>query len=95
MNEKKFKNIKGITLIALIVTIIVLIILAGVAISMLTNDNGILNRAQEASVLNEIAGYKEKVIMAQMSLKTKITSKMVSEKGYKATRNKNWDVFKL
>ena len=45
--EKSKKN-GGITLIALVVTIIVLIILAGVSISMLTGQNGILTRAAEA-----------------------------------------------
>lgn len=43
------KNNKGITLIALVVTIIVLLILAGVSITMLSGQNGILNRASEAS----------------------------------------------
>ena len=45
-NSKKQE--KGITLIALIVTIIVLLILAGISISMLTGQNGILNRASQA-----------------------------------------------
>ena len=40
---------KGITLIALVITIIVLLILAGVSIAMLTGDNGIITRANEAS----------------------------------------------
>ena len=39
---------QGITLIALVVTIIVLLILAGISISMLTGQNGILNRASQA-----------------------------------------------
>ena len=43
-----FKKNKGITLIALVVTIIVLLILAGISISMLTGQNGILKRAAEA-----------------------------------------------
>ena len=43
-----FTNKKGITLIALVVTIIVLLILAGISIMMLTGQNGILIRAQEA-----------------------------------------------
>ena len=34
---------KGITLIALVITIIILLILAGVSISMLAGNNGILN----------------------------------------------------
>jgi len=45
---KRNANNKGITLIALVVTIIVLLILAGVSISMLAGQNGILNRVAEA-----------------------------------------------
>ena len=45
------KNNKGITLIALVVTIIVLLILAGVSIAMLSGQDGILNRASEATYL--------------------------------------------
>ena len=43
----------GITLIALVVTIVVLLILAGVSISMLTGENGIITQAQKASVKND------------------------------------------
>lgn len=57
------KNNKGITLIALVVTIIVLLILAGVSIAMLTGQNGILNRASQASVANEIGDAKDKVAL--------------------------------
>ena len=39
---------KGITLIALVITIIVLLILAGISIAMLTGENGILTKADEA-----------------------------------------------
>ena len=46
-------NEKGITLIALVITIIVLLILAGVSISMLTGDNGIITQAQRAKELTE------------------------------------------
>ena len=48
MLKHKLKKNKGITLIALVVTIIVLLILAGISISMLTGQNGILKRAAEA-----------------------------------------------
>lgn len=57
------KNNKGITLIALVVTIIVLLILAGVSIAMLTGQNGILNRASQASIANEIGDAKDKVAL--------------------------------
>ncbi len=54
----KNKN-KGITLIALVVTIIVLLILAGISISMLTGQNGILTRAAESKVKTEEAEKQE------------------------------------
>ncbi len=50
---------KGITLIALVVTIIVLLILAGISISMLTGQNGILNRAREAKEKTKITQEDE------------------------------------
>ena len=50
---------KGITLIALVVTIIVLLILAGISISMLTGQNGILTRAAEAKRKTEDAEKQE------------------------------------
>lgn len=42
------KNQKGITLVALVITIVVLLILAGVTISMVMGDNGILSNSQKA-----------------------------------------------
>ncbi len=56
---KKCNENNGITLIALVVTIIVLLVLAGISISMLTGQNGILNRAQEAKKNTEIAQEDE------------------------------------
>ena len=44
------KNNKGITLVALVITIIVLLILAGVSISMVVGENGVLNRATDAAM---------------------------------------------
>ncbi len=58
------KNNKGITLIALVITIIVLLILAGVAIAMLSGDNGILTRASDAKIVNEIGALKDQVNLA-------------------------------
>ena len=75
---EKNKN-KGITLIALIVTIIVLIILAGVAISMLRGENGILARAGDARALTEISTYKEQMTLEYMALKTRITTNMMTK----------------
>ena len=46
--KRKINEKKGITLIALVVTIIVLLLIAGVSISMLTGQNGILTRSADA-----------------------------------------------
>ena len=56
---RKYEENTGITLIALVVTIIVLLILAGVSISMLTGQNGILNRAADAKEKTEVAQKDE------------------------------------
>ncbi len=61
---KRNVNNNGITLIALVVTIIVLLILAGVSISMLTGQNGILNRVAEAKDKSEESETKELIEMA-------------------------------
>mgnify|MGYP004644319213 CR=1 FL=1 len=62
----KFYKNSGITLIALVVTIVVLLILAGISISMLTGQNGILNRASEAKEKTEQAKQDEEDKMAAM-----------------------------
>lgn len=54
---------KGITLIALVITIIVLLILAGVSISILVGENGILNQATKAK-----ESLKEATIIEQIEL---------------------------
>ena len=50
---------EGVTLIALIITIIVLLILAGVTISMIMGDNGILNQAEESKIQTDHGSVKE------------------------------------
>ena len=57
------KNNKGITLIALVITIIVLLILAGISISLVTGDNGLLKQATRAGAETKIAEAKEMAIM--------------------------------
>ena len=47
-NKSKNKQEKGITLIALVVTIVVLLILAGVSISLVLNNNGVISKAKDA-----------------------------------------------
>ena len=58
--EEHMKN-KGVTLIALAVTIVVMLILAGVTISVLNGENGIVKQAQKAKEESKIKELKEKV----------------------------------
>lgn len=58
------RNQKGITLVALVITIIVLLILAGVTISMVLGQNGILSQANQAKAENQLATIEEQVQMA-------------------------------
>ena len=83
----------GITLIALVITIIVLLILAGITISTLTGDNGILKQAVNAKEKTKRAQVKELVglmyneaMMNENATKDKIMEKIVeelTEQGYK------------
>lgn len=58
--ELKYSK-RGITLISLVVMIIVLLILAGITINMLFGENGLLNRATDATEKYSKAEAKEKV----------------------------------
>ena len=67
--KMNLKSSKAITLVALIITIIILLILAGVSLSMILGDNGLINKAQssvneyqkaaqkEQNLLNDIEAY--------------------------------------
>ena len=46
--KSKNRQERGITLIALVVTIVVLLILAGVSISLVLNNNGVINKSKDA-----------------------------------------------
>ena len=63
------KELSGITLLALVVTIIVLLILAGVTISGINSDNGVLSQARRATLANSFAKWKEEMDMNIMSEK--------------------------
>ena len=58
------KSNKGITLVALVITIIVLLILAGVSISLVVGENGVLTQATGASDTTKIAQMKEAMGLA-------------------------------
>ena len=57
--ERENKREAGITLLALVITIIILLILAGITISAITGDNGIIGNAGQAKEETEIANEKE------------------------------------
>ena len=61
MNKRVIKVEKGVTLVALVITIIVLLILAGISISMLTGENGILKKATESKEKTEKADIIEQI----------------------------------
>lgn len=63
---------KGITLIALVLTIIVLLILAGIAISMISGENGLLKKAADSKVESERQQRIEKIKLA-------VTAAMMNE----------------
>ena len=57
------KNKKGITLIALVVTIVVLLILAGVTISLLLDENGIIAKSKDARAETRVSQIEDEVGM--------------------------------
>ena len=80
--KKIMNNKKGITLIALVITIVVLLVLAGVAISMITGQEGLFSKANYSAVeynnksqneatqfnglMDYLNDYKENIITAEM-----------------------------
>ena len=79
MLRETLKRNKGITLIALVVTIIVLLILAGISISMLTGQNGILTNASKAKNETGDAQIEEKVKLSVGDALTRGTGTLEDE----------------
>ena len=57
--KKQNNKERGITLLTLVITIIVLLILAGVTISSIFGDSGIIKNATEAQILSELSSVKD------------------------------------
>lgn len=74
------KNSKGITLVALVVTIIVLLILAGVALSLVSGGDGILNRASNAANRSNEEAAKEQVMLKMAEYKAEYYDEMYVNK---------------
>ena len=87
---------KGITLVALVVTIIVLLILAGVTITILMGDNGIITKAQQAAESTNTAVEDE--LQGMTNLADKMNSILGGDTGgghETADPTKNWDLSKV
>ncbi len=81
IKENKQKNINsGITLIALVVTIILLLILAGVSISTLTINDGILDKARKAREETEISDEKQIIELSVAEAKINDVNNDVTDK---------------
>ena len=59
------KGERGITLIALVVTIVVLLILAGITISLVFGENGIISKSKNAKEQTEISKVREQLELAK------------------------------
>ena len=98
--KNKLINKRGITLIALVITIIVLLILAGISISMVSSQDGILNKATGAKETQEKAIEVEKVKLAvQASMMNEIgtvnkeeLNKQLEKLGYDSINNLPADI---
>ena len=70
---------RGISLVALVVTIVVLIILAGISISLLLGDNGIITKAKMAKENMEIAKVEEEKELNELYEQIETKSETLTE----------------
>jgi Tfp pilus assembly protein PilE len=77
----RMKQSNGITLIAVVITIIILLILAGITVSQLTGNKGIINMAQKAKETTKKAELEETVSLAIQNLQRNktITPSMIAD----------------
>ena len=73
------KQNKGITLVALVITIIVLLILAGVSISLVVGENGVLSRATGASAKSKRGQLIEAMDLALEDCQTKYVNDVYAD----------------
>lgn len=87
--KKLFEKEKGITLITLVITIIVILIIAGVSISVLSGENGVITKANKAVEEQAHAEVKEAIILAYNAYKIEhLTSKEIKSETDVATVNR-------
>ena len=77
-NLKNIRDKEGITLIALVVTIIILLILAGVTISLLLGENGIIEKARQTQAAGRYGIITDKIYEREANLEI---SKRMGEDG--------------
>ena len=83
------KNNKGVTLVSLVVTIIILLILAGISISSVVGDNGLLNKATSSKTATEKKEEEEQLqIMLNNYAANELTSKYKTIKEYLDSKKK-------
>ena len=82
-------NMKGITLIALVITIVVLLILAGITISTLTGDNGILTKATTSKENTIIGNEKEAIKVSYNGAKANNLGQTVTASELKSELDRN------
>ena len=78
-----FKSNKGVTLVALVITIIVLLILAGVSISLIAGDNGILTKGKKAADETEIKNVESAFSLAVGSVQANFFDDQVNNMSVK------------
>lgn len=74
-----FKKERGITLVALVVTIVVLLILAGVSISMVLGNNGLVTKAKETQAAQDKAYAEDTIESALKSVQIEVLSNSLPE----------------
>ena len=82
--NKELTKQNGITLIALVVTIIVLLILAGVTITLVLGENGIIAKAQRAKSATDEASAKEAVELAVGYVQAEAYTNNLNQEGIRA-----------
>ncbi len=66
LKRETLENQKGITILALIVTVIILIILAGITISTISGDNGIITNTSKAKFTTEVKDIQEQIELKEI-----------------------------
>lgn len=85
-----FTQKNGITLIALVITIIVLLILAGVTISTLTGDNGILTQTKKAKENTDTSSEEERIKLAIQEAKIEVLGRELTKDVLEKALNKEF-----